>query len=1158
MTTTESDAAERDSARSDVTSGETKFAKANATQSNSRSKISDQPLSNAAAKAASKGTDTCADTCADTCTEEDSTADMGPGRASDDECTAEAQFAMPWLDFNARLQLKNTSTRKRSQKSNNDNENINNSRKNGKGKSSNGFKFPNFNGHPRASKSSGPSGDPKEVGHKADTTDESAEADPYDPVTGDWVDLSVPAKKTLWSGWDGISIMLAGVCLPALVIGMSIISIPKRLTLVLLNHPIETIVELLLIVGIPLANFLVWSALRKNKYRHSVIRGVTLGSAIGTSLITIAICIAAVFAGHQLESEIGSGFSAGFVCIALVFTLTGITSVYLAHRSRLTHDFERSRVRILLATIAGGMMALLTLAAAEARPWYIRLAEVKTLSSVPAERKDGWNALRAINPEKEILMECSDARAVGLCGLFLPIKSSTQHQLYFSLTGKPYSFKDITNNDLSSMPDDYLSRHVVGEKIAGLSVTRSSITGNIHPDTLSSTLDWTFVFKNQGQTPQEARAEIGLPPGAVITGMTLWNKGEPEEAAFSADGKAQKYVSSTNTGSQNQPASATDLGHGRMLVHCFPVKDAEELKLKVSMVVPLKPEGQNSCTLAMPRLIAENFKLENEHQVRMRSNLALSSTFKGLQSSNNTDGTQAIFGNLPADQIENSNLQISAKRNPFDKQVIAEDKVATAFEKERAYALALQEAKRHNKRLIHKLEQQALNINIDESGDVQRQLEDLTKVLERRSSDPRISPAQEEQLKTIPPHYVLEKQTEISAPAPKNLVIVVDGSATVKSERDALVAALGQIPANIPTRILLASNDDGNPVAMNLKEGLSKIRTEQFLGGHDNLKFVVKASELAGEVQHGAMLWIHGPQPVMNQEIYIMEPYVGTPAFYELPLGAGDTDTYDFFKNHTEIGPFSQIPQTSGTVKGDLSAFFSKWKSNIRGYETSLCSTCATENTRKATEEEATELIALHANQVVKALILERHIRKAARTAVAYGLVTPVSSAIVPEASNNNRDIDDAAIAISKAEDAAQTSQEAAILSAKSLPGGMPGEPSLTGATNGTITSQGSDATLVTGVNTAGNVRVNNLANLEAMLNIFTSISEILLLALGSAILLNSLITEVVIWDLLGHEIELGRGRRAGLGSALITLGMVLPGTINWFIASARDANLFS
>ncbi len=37
--------------------------------------------------------------------------------------------------------------------------------------------------------------------------------------------------------------------------------------------------------------------------------------------------------------------------------------------------------------------------------------------------------------------------------------------------------------------------------------------------------------------------------------------------------------------------------------------------------------------------------------------------------------------------------------------------------------------------------------------------------------------------------------------------------------------------------------------------------------------------------------------------------------------------------------------------------------------------------------------------------------------------------------------------------------------------------PTLQGATNGTIGPQGSDATYITGVNTAGTVRVNNLAN---------------------------------------------------------------------------------
>ncbi|MDR3613015.1 MAG: hypothetical protein P4L53_05565, partial [Candidatus Obscuribacterales bacterium] len=44
--------------------------------------------------------------------------------------------------------------------------------------------------------------------------------------------------------------------------------------------------------------------------------------------------------------------------------------------------------------------------------------------------------------------------------------------------------------------------------------------------------------------------------------------------------------------------------------------------------------------------------------------------------------------------------------------------------------------------------------------------------------------------------------------------------------------------------------------------------------------------------------------------------------------------------------------------------------------------------------------------------------------------------------------------------------------------------PTLQAATNGTVGPQGQDATYITGVNTAGTVRVNNLANLEALLNI--------------------------------------------------------------------------
>ena len=1054
--------------------------------------------------------------------------------ASGEDCLAQAQVHMPWLDFNARLQLKGSKKKDVPQQ-----------------KETAGFKLPGFSIR-------------KKQKTESDTKQNSkSSGPPADEWSGE--DLSVPKKKRLWSGWDGLTISLAGIALPALILFLSLVSIPKRVTLVLLNHPLETIVELVLMIGVPLINFLVWSAICKNKYRFSLLRGLAMGSAIGTSFITAGVCITALFVGQPLQTELGSEFTTGFIWIALFSLLTGAASIYLANRTRLSHDFEKSRLRVLSVTIAGALLSLAAFAAAEARPWYIRIAEEKALSNLATEREEGWNLLRTLNPEKELLMECSDARAAGLCGLFLPIKTSTQHQLYFALTGKPYSFKDIANTDLSSMPDDYLSRHVVGDKVPGLSMTRSSMTGLLHANTLSSTLDWTFVFKNQGQTPQEARAELGLPPGAVITGLTLWNKGEPQEAAFAASGKAEKYVSANITAGHESPAIITDLGHGRTLLHCFPVKDAEELKVRVTMVMPLKPDGSRGSTLALPRLIAENFELSDEHQIRLRASQALSSSAKSLLKGTNPDGTQAIYGALSKDQVESANVVISVARDEFAKPVAVLDKLAIEFQKIEDHRLA-ELKQRMNHQRPTRLDTEVLSVSIDGSRSIQKQFEELTQALEKRSAGASHHEKKKTQIKAVTPKYVVETVSKIAAPAPKNLMIVVDGSATLKEFRPELLNALGKIPENVPTRVLIASEEDKAPTAMSLKDGLQKLSKEEFVGGHDNLKSVVKASELAGETERGAVLWIHGPQPVLNQEIYIMAPFLAAPSFYELPLGAGDTDTYDFFKNHSEIGPFSQVPRTSRSVSEDLLGFFSKWRANQNGYEVSLAQQSEKpEQFASASPDAERELLVLHASQQVKELILARHIRKAARVAVAYGMVTPVSCALVTQNSNSDTDIDDLAQA-NRTDDG--TGGASPVLFANALVGGVPSAsgaavqgsfaPSLQGATNGTIGPQGADATYVTGVNTAGTVRVNNLANLEALLNIIANLSEIGLALAGLIIVMHSFANKTMIVEVLGQEIELGQGERIAIGIGLIAFGLCFPGIINWFVASARDANLFS
>ena len=89
------------------------------------------------------------------------------------------------------------------------------------------------------------------------------------------------------------------------------------------------------------------------------------------------------------------------------------------------------------------------------------------------------------------------------------------------------------------------------------------------------------------------------------------------------------------------------------------------------------------------------------------------------------------------------------------------------------------------------------------------------------------------------------------------------------------------------------------------------------------------------------------------------------------------------------------------------------------------------------------------------------------------------------------------------------------------------------------------------GVNGPGTVRVNNLANLEALLNILANSSEIVGIQVFGGFFMAGVILNV-------------KGKTKP-GSILICVaifslvgGLATPGIINWLIASARDANLFS
>jgi hypothetical protein len=120
---------------------------------------------------------------------------------------------------------------------------------------------------------------------------------------------------------------------------------------------------------------------------------------------------------------------------------------------------------------------------------------------------------------------------------------------------------------------------------------------------------------------------------------------------------------------------------------------------------------------------------------------------------------------------------------------------------------------------------------------------------------------------------------------------------------------------------------------------------------------------------------------------------------------------------------------------------------------------------------------------------------------------------------------------------------------AQAIGGGTTSNVVLQGGANGTIGPQGANATVVPGINSAGTVRVQNLANLEALTNIIANGVIILGIAWGGPTII------------MGFY-HMSAGTQDGLkrviwGMCSVTGGMATPGAINWLVASGKDAGLF-
>ncbi len=227
--------------------------------------------------------------------------------------------------------------------------------------------------------------------------------------------------------------------------------------------------------------------------------------------------------------------------------------------------------------------------------------------------------------------------------------------LYYYMTGKSVSQiklgrrmgirNSIWRTDVNLGGDN------VGARLQDLKLDHSMISAKIETASRLIYQEWTVELKNGAAIPQEGRALVKLPKGSVVSRLTLWVNGEPQEAAFARKEKVTAAYKKVAVVQRKDPVLVRWAGPDRIYVQCFPVPaNGGSLKYRIGFISPLD-KGQK---IVPPQILEHNFNISEsfDHTVRYQSSGPLTSDSKDLDVvSHPVEGT-VLMGQLQHVQFQ--------------------------------------------------------------------------------------------------------------------------------------------------------------------------------------------------------------------------------------------------------------------------------------------------------------------------------------------------------------------------------------------------------------------------------------------------------------------------------------------------------------------------
>jgi hypothetical protein len=470
-----------------------------------------------------------------------------------------------------------------------------------------------------------------------------------------------------------------GVLLPATVIA---IELSSRLCATSFFDPMPTWWHAGLVALVPVANLLLYLALSEQRARARptllALNGAALAVGAFYSLIflpLLPLALVAVLVGIGVLPFAPLG---GLVAAWQLNRL-------LRARAHPLIDGKQWRGRPMLPlAFWGGLGAgIVALVGLDARVAVTRYGAELAQSADAQTRARGLWWLRTFGDQDQLLRDCYDSngRPQGLATAAMMLFDGRRghglspmaaRETYYRVTGRPFNAvpapyagtRRTFFNDFAWDRDQGGSE--VAGRVPGLSLAASRIDGTISGDDAVAYLEWTLEFRNASALMREARAQIALPPGGVVSRATLWVNGEEREAAFASREAARKAYENVVRRMQD-PLLVTTRGGDRVLAQAFPIPpNGGTIKIRLGITAPVELSSTRAGGVVLPAIVDRNFTIGDSapHAVWIESRQALSLSGGPLAADSMPGGSYRVSGSLSDAALSGRRMKIEVARDP--------------------------------------------------------------------------------------------------------------------------------------------------------------------------------------------------------------------------------------------------------------------------------------------------------------------------------------------------------------------------------------------------------------------------------------------------------------------------------------------------------------